>query len=60
LIPGVSQLELDVVDVVEIQAAAAQRFQIIDGSGFLNFFPSAVFSAANIHGMNAVNPPVSS
>src|SRR5437879_2238300 len=29
---------LNVVDVVEVQAADRQRFQIIDCSGFLNFF----------------------
>src|SRR5229473_6261475 len=29
---------LDVVDVVEVEAADGQRFQIIDGSGFLHFF----------------------
>jgi hypothetical protein len=51
---------LDVVDVVEIQAADGQRLQIIDGRGFLNFFPSGVFSGANIQGMKAVKPPVSS
>jgi len=51
---------LNVVDVVEVEPADGQRFQIIDCRRFLHFFPRAVFSAANIHGMKAVNPPVSS
>ena len=30
---------LDVIDVVEVEAADGQRLQIIDGGGFRNFFP---------------------
>ncbi len=35
---GREPARLDVVDVVEIQAADGQRFQVVDRSGFLHFF----------------------